>query len=207
MIVVTLLYTSGASAMEMWMCCILYQYIYWLLCLEWSTIPPQRLEDNNSDLDKWMKTLSFTVVDNKVGSFESDGVVLDSWLCPRCCSDLACRVDIMLRCNIPLVSLLLFHLLSHLLFLSSSAYIFLKILSHLLLLVYHSLSLSPTQPPPRFFSIYGPEFVPGYNGADYRKQTDAAPQLKKELDASSWTLPTRLTACSGRLKTRKSSCE
>lgn len=146
----TLLYTSGASAMEMWMCCILFWYIYWLLCLEWSTIPPQKLEDNNNDLDKWMKTLSFTVVDNKVGSFESGGIVLDSWLCPRCCSDLAWRVD-MLRCNIPLVSLLLFHLLSHLLFLSSSAYIFFKILSHLLFLVYHSLSLSPTKPPPLFF--------------------------------------------------------
>lgn len=154
----TLLYTSGASAMEMWMCCILYWYIYWILCLEWSSVPPQRLEDNN-DSDKWIKTLSFTVVDNKVGSFEIDGIVLDSWLCPRCCSDLACRVDIMLRCNTPLASLLLFHLLSHLLFLSSSAYIFFKssaiscslstILFPFLLLTPH-----PTPKPKVFFYLW-----------------------------------------------------
>lgn len=66
-------------------------------------------------------------------------------------------------------------------------------------------SPSPSMPP--VFSLHGPEFVPGYNGADYRRQRGTAPRLRREPDASSWTLPTRRTACSGRSKTERGNCK
>lgn len=72
--------------------------------------------------------------------------------------------------------------------------------------VLFSLSLqSPITPP--VFSLHGPEFVPGYNGADYRRQRGTAPRRRREPDASSWTLPTRPTACSGRSNTEKGNCK
>lgn len=57
------------------------------------------------------------------------------------------------------------------------------------------------------FSLHGPEFVPGYNGADYRRQRGTAPQPRRDPDASSWTLPTRPTVCSGKSNTERSSCK
>lgn len=48
---------------------------------------------------------------------------------------------------------------------------------------------------------------PGYNGADYRRQRGTAAQPRRDPGASSWTLPTRPTACSGRSSTERSSCK
>lgn len=66
---------------------------------------------------------------------------------------------------------------------------------------------TPAPPPPPVFSIYGPEFVPGYNGADYRRPSGTAPQPRREPDASNWSLLIRLTACSDRLSTKSDNCE
>lgn len=72
---------------------------------------------------------------------------------------------------------------------------------------------STLTPPPKphpfspVFSLLGPEFVPGYNGADYRRQRDTAPRPRREPDASRWTLPIRLTACSGRSSRGKDNCK
>lgn len=57
------------------------------------------------------------------------------------------------------------------------------------------------------FSLHGPEFVPGYNGADYRRQSGTAPRPRRAPDASSWILQTRPTASSGRSNTEKSNCK
>lgn len=67
--------------------------------------------------------------------------------------------------------------------------------------------LPPPPPPLPVFSIYGPEFVPGYNGADYRRPSGTAPQARREPDASNWSLLIRLTACSDRLSTKSDNCE
>lgn len=124
-----------------------------------------------------------------------------------------------LRCCILLASLLLFHLFSAMFcfphyFSSVIAFFFFffkssAISCFLATILYPFLSVplptTPNQPP--VLSIYGPEFVPGYNGADYRKRRGTAARPRRGPDASSWILPTRPTACSGRSNTRRSSCE
>lgn len=147
--------------------------------------------------------------------FKVTGVL---WVPGRFCRD-SHAVLRTLRCCILLASLLLFHLFSVMFCFPHSFssifaflfFVFFEILSHLLFLGNHSLSLPPSPPPhhsqPPVLSIYGPEFVPGYNGADYRKRRGTAARPRRGPDASSWTLPTRPTACSGRSNTRRSSCE